>query len=389
MRFSLSFAANLALLAVANAQSAELLSTALEDYDDLSLFRNLLAASPQALQNAITGKSTNITVLIPTNDAISAYLKSSGIQDVSSLGSSQIEIFFAYHIMSASLKSTDFDDDRGAVVPTLLKKSEFNNRTAGAQLTKEYGAGATGQVLVAGSAKSSSRRIKRQDFKGPSVTLRAGLAQDAQMTAIDGSWGPKKVNTFQVVDSVLLPPLACSTTIRSITKGQLSALDAALNKTELYPTLDTTKNVTCLAPSTSAFKAAGDPQTSLPKSNLTHALLAHTLKEVTYTTFLEDGMILETYDNSTVTVHIKGDDIYFNNAKIIEPNVLTNNGLLHILDAVIEAETDEPTGTSTASSDSPSSTSSSSASASESNAASASSVGFHGLVALVAGLMMM
>ena len=41
-------------------------------------------------------------------------------------------------------------------------------------------------------------------------------------------------------------------------------------------------------------------------------------------------MILETYDNSTVTVHIKGDDIYFNNAKIIEPNVLTNNGLLHM-----------------------------------------------------------
>lgn len=57
---------------------------------------------------------------------------------------------------------------------------------------------------------------------------------------------------------------------------------------------------------------------------------AHTLKEVTYTTFLKDGQILETMGDGTVTVHIKGNDIYFNNAKIVNANVLTNNGLIHM-----------------------------------------------------------
>jgi uncharacterized surface protein with fasciclin (FAS1) repeats len=200
MHFSISFAANLALVAVANAQASIQLSTALEGYDDLSSFRSLLAASPQELNNALSASSSPITVLVPTNDAISTYLSASGIQNLSSVATFQLETFFEYHIMAASLKSSDFDDDRGTVVPTLLKQSQYNNRTAGAQLKQEYGAGATGQVLVASSAKSSSRRVKRADIKGPSVTLRAGLAQNAQMTAVDGSWGEKKQNSFQVVD---------------------------------------------------------------------------------------------------------------------------------------------------------------------------------------------
>lgn len=56
----------------------------------------------------------------------------------------------------------------------------------------------------------------------------------------------------------------------------------------------------------------------------------HTLKEVTYTSFLEDGQELGTYNNTKVRVHIRDGEIYFNNAKVIEGNVLTNNGLLHM-----------------------------------------------------------
>lgn len=107
-------------------------------------------------------------------------------------------------------------------------------------------------------------------------------------------------------------------------------MDTALNRTQLWSTLDFTPNVTCLAPSTEAFKKAGDPQDSLSKEDLTGALLAHTLKEVTYSNYLEDGQILETYNGTRVRISIKDDEIYFNNAKVIEANVLTNNGLLHV-----------------------------------------------------------
>jgi hypothetical protein len=41
-------------------------------------------------------------------------------------------------------------------------------------------------------------------------------------------------------------------------------------------------------------------------------------------------MTFKTLNNLTVRVTIKDGDIYFNNAKVVEPNVLTNNGLVHM-----------------------------------------------------------
>lgn len=134
-----------------------------------------------------------------------------------------------------------------------------------------------------------------------------------------------------VAQRILTPPQTCSTTIKSAA-NKLAGLDAALEKTSLYPALDTSKNVTCLAPITSAFDAAGNPEEALDNDNLTQALLFHTLAEVTYSNFLTDGQRVKTLkEGSFVTVRIKENgDIFFNNAKVVAPNVLTNNGLIHM-----------------------------------------------------------
>ncbi|KAI5459046.1 FAS1 domain-containing protein [Mariannaea sp. PMI_226] len=379
-------AASLTLAGLASAQSADELSTALEKYDDLSTFRSLLSTSHGIFQTIVSEKRTNITVLVPTNEAITTYLTRSGVSAITDIGSQAIETLFSYHVMAASLKSKDFDNDRGLAVPTLLKEDAYNNRSAGAGLKQQFGGDGTGQVVFASGSKASSKR----EFKGPTVMVQGGMAQQAQMTVVDGVWGPKNVNSFQVVDTILIPPTPCSVTIRS-TNSTLRALDYALNKTDLYPTLDTTRNVTCLGPSTTGFNNSGNPQLSLSKGDLLGALLHHTLKEVTYTNFLEDGMVLQTFNDTTVRVRIKGDDIYFNNAKVIEANVLTNNGLIHILDRVMGPDTEEANGTSTAQANAATSTSSStsSTSSSDSNAASSLSVSVPGVMLLLAGLAMM
>lgn len=41
-------------------------------------------------------------------------------------------------------------------------------------------------------------------------------------------------------------------------------------------------------------------------------------------------MTIGTLNGTTVRVSFQGDDIYFNNAKVIKANVLTNNGLIHM-----------------------------------------------------------
>ncbi|KAM0266881.1 hypothetical protein ACHAPA_006450 [Fusarium lateritium] len=339
-------ALSLASLSFANAQTLpEDLANAIANYTSLSLFRSLVGTAPQALSQSLSDKSSNITVLIPTDDAIKSYLKNSGVSDVTELNQTDLQIFFSYHILSASLASSDFDNPRGLSVPTLLDDSQFNNRSAAPQIQSQFGEDAGGQVVFASKEEKMGKRAN-EDFDGPTVALRAGLAQNVRMTAVDGTWGAKNVNSYQIVDKVLQPPRSCSATVETVKDSRLDALNGALIKADLWPALDASRNVTCLAPSTKAFKDAGNPDVALSKQDLTGALLAHTLDEVAYSNYLRDGQVIGTLNNTEVRVSIRGDDIFFNNAKVIEANVLTNNGLIHILDSVIQ-DGGKPSSTST------------------------------------------
>ena len=69
----------------------------------------------------------------------------------------------------------------------------------------------------------------------------------------------------------MIPPTTCASTIRA--QGQLKALDNALNRTDLWGTLNHLNNITCLGPSNSAFASAGNPDSALDTAKLTDALL--------------------------------------------------------------------------------------------------------------------
>ncbi|KAF5615868.1 transforming growth factor-beta-induced ig-h3 [Fusarium sp. NRRL 25303] len=371
MRNSFSIkAAGFALLSLVNAQDvSENLAGAIADYNSLSLFRSLLSAAPQVLSETLSSQGSNVTILIPTDNAIKSYLKDSSISDVTELNQTMLQVFFSYHTMAASLSSTDFSASRGLSVPTLLKSEEFNNRTAGPQIQSQFGNNADGQVVFA----SRVQKGKRADgnISGAVVNLRAGEEQNIKMTAVDGSWGEKNASRFQIVDKVLLPPLSCSQTVKAADDKRLTALNGALIKAGLWPALDASKNVTCLAPSTQAFKDAGSPDVELSKEDLGGALLAHTLNEVTYSNYLRDGQVIGTLNKTEVRVRIIDDDIFFNNAKVIEANVLTNNGLIHILDSVIQAG-GKPSETSTGTSSAETASATSSGSAATSSSATVS-----------------
>jgi len=181
--------------------------------------------------------------------------------------------------------------------------------------------------------------MTRQD--SDNVPLRAGLGQTVSMNLVDGKWDG---GVYQVINEVLVPPKPCSKTARTF-PDELSSLDNALNRTDLWSTLDTSPNVTCLAPNSAAFAAAGDPDKNLPVETLTEALLNHTLKGPAYSNFLVDGMKMETVNNNTVLVTINKTGTYFNDAKVVAANVLTNNGLIHILDKVMTPLSENATKT--------------------------------------------
>jgi len=195
--------------------------------------------------------------------------------------------------------------------------------------------------------------VRQASAQGTTENVRGGRGKVAEVNLIDGTWDG---GYFQIVNSVLTPPQTCSSTIRPT--AQLSGLDVALNRTGLWETLDHLKNVTCLAPNNNAFAAAGSPQTQLDPQKLTQALLFHTLPQPLYSNFLYDGLEITSAANLTVHVTVNSSGIWFNDAKVISPNVLTNNGLVHILDKVMSPlnTTNQTSPTSTGSS--PSKTSS-------------------------------
>ncbi|KAK1654399.1 fasciclin domain-containing protein [Colletotrichum phormii] len=335
-------------------QAQQSLSTALSSHADLSTFNEILNSYPSIISNITAGTKNKVTLLVPTNDAFTKFLQQANISEITQLPVSQLLTVFRYHTLDAPLTASNFSAPRGITIPTKLRDELFNLRTPGPAMIDQYGDDAKGQVLFVSPSTINPTKFRvRQATSSDDHTasLRGGLGETAELTSIDGVWDG---GYFQSVDAVLEAPTICSTTIKKLSSS-LSALGDALDKINLWKQLDNTANITCLGPNTAAFKEAGSPQSSLGNEDLKNALLFHTLPQAAYSDFLMDGQEFTSMANVTVRVTIKDNEIWFNDAKVISPNVLTNNGLIHILDRVMSANalpdssTSSPTGTGTAS----------------------------------------
>jgi len=303
---------------------------AISAYPQLSNFTNLLTQNPSLASSLLSSSaSTPQTVLVPDDDAFLSFLKSTG-QSFSNQSQDYLLAVGQYHILNGNLTSQDFLHAEGITVPTGLTGPTYDNRTAGDALISS---GATtgnhdGQVVfIAPNTTSTSFSTRQLDSGGAFV--QSGLGHQVNLTAVDGVWDG---GAFQIVDGFLTLPEVCTETIQ---KWGLSSLDASLNRTGLSSVLDHINNVTCLGPTDQAFLDAGSPDTKANVSALTSALAFHTIPMPLYSNFLEDGQTFTSLSNDTVRVTFRDGAIYFNDAKVTQLNVLTNNGLMHVLDRVM------------------------------------------------------
>ncbi|KAK3945854.1 FAS1 domain-containing protein [Diplogelasinospora grovesii] len=342
---SSSIAVALGLAQTAFCQQGTDLNTALSKYPETSTFQSLLQSNPQMITSTTPSNDKGgVTVLVPNNDAFTKFTNASGGTPITSQPTDKLINIFQYHVMAAPLTSANFTDPKGLMVPTLLTAEAYNNRTAGADLVNAYGSkAALGQVLYVSKDPISPLRLRvRQSATG--VNLRGGEALNAGMDPVDGTWSGGR---FQMVDTILTPPAPCSKTIGG--QPRLSALDNAIDKTGIWPTIDHTNNITCLAPTDDAFKSAGNPDQKLNGTALTGAILFHALPFPLYTPYITSGMVVNSIAGLPITITVQNGDIYFNDAKVISPNVLTNNGLIHVLDKVMSPNGTAPSSTSTSS----------------------------------------
>ncbi|KAL8369885.1 hypothetical protein RB595_000304 [Gaeumannomyces hyphopodioides] len=351
MTLFLYLALILSVCNVVASQNTEL-ARAISSHANLSGFQKFLnsSSSADAFNSILPSGTSGITVLVPTNAALDKFYSKTGGR-FEDLPWGRLTAILRYHTFAAKLTGSNFTSAQGGLaIPTLLKDSAYNNRTAGAALISQFGAAAAqGNVVFvsAGGLSPAKFRIRQND--ATAANLHGGLGSDATMTAVDGLWA---MGNYQIIDGILEPPAPCSKTVRALS-ASLQSLDTALNRSKSWAEIDSAANVTCLVPNNSAFKAAGNPEITLNWTDIEDAGLYYTLPEVTYSNFLKDGDVFTPLEGGNIKVTIVNNDIYFNDVKVVSPNVLTNNGLIHVLDRIISrngtASTPTPSSTPTTS----------------------------------------
>jgi len=126
-------------------------------------------------------------------------------------------------------------------------------------------------------------------------------------------------------------PANCTNTLSSI---GLSSMLVSVNRTDSTDEWNGHPGLTCLSPTNQAFQEAGNPDTTDSEDALNDILDAHTIDSAQYTSGLHSGQVLQSEAGTTIIVTIKNGSVYFNNAKVIRANVVTRNGIIHVLDSV-------------------------------------------------------
>ena len=118
-----------------------------------------------------------------------------------------------------------------------------------------------------------------------------------------------------------------------------NTLETAVIEANLAGTLSGDGPFTVFAPTDDAFDVlpAGTLETLLqdPAGQLTNILFHHVVSGETLSTDLSDGMMVETINGSNVNISIQNDMVMIDNAVVIFADLIADNGVVHVIDAVL------------------------------------------------------
>ncbi|WP_305310925.1 fasciclin domain-containing protein [Methanolobus sp.] len=257
-----------------------------ESPDHNTLEAAVLAAG---LQGALAGEGP-FTVFAPTDAAFEAL--PAGTLDAL-LGDPQGDLtnILLYHVLSGRVNSTDLSD--GMTATTLLGKD----------------------VLVT--------------IIGDDVFINNAKVTVADIQADNG--------VVHVIDAVLIPPATVVDII--VNSPRHNTLEAAVLAAGLEGALAGEGPFTVFAPTDDAFAALPtgtlDALLEDPSGDLTNILLYHVLSGRVNSTDLSDGMTATTLLGKNILVTINEDGVFINNAKVTVADIQADNGVVHVIDAVL------------------------------------------------------
>ena len=151
-----------------------------------------------------------------------------------------------------------------------------------------------------------------------------------------------------VIDAVLVPaPVQTTTVVDIIFESEVhTMLEDALIATDLAGVLSGEGPFTVFAATDEAHMALMAAlgitlEELLAYEGLTDVLLGHVVEAVALSTDLSDGQEITTMLGADVLVTITGDGVFINQAQVIVADLVADNGVVHVIDAVLLPEDDE------------------------------------------------
>ncbi len=237
--------------------------------------------------------ASSVTVFAPTDDAFDN-LPDGVVAELLQNPTGDLARILLYHVVNGEARSTDLSD--GQVVRTAL-----------------------GQEVTVSIDNNND------------VTINDAFVSLKDIPATNG--------VVHVLDAVLLPPSASIYDVVANSSVH-TTLKAAIDAAELDDVLgDPDLRFTLFAPTNAAFAALPmgvlDELLMDPEGDLTRILAHHVLGGEASSDNLSNGLSVPTVLGQNIEVTINNDGIFINDAEVIIEDIITFNGIVHVVDAVI------------------------------------------------------
>lgn len=249
----------------------------------------------------------SVQILAPNNDAFNKIPYSSLNQAFKNNDQDVITNVLEYHILQGTRKAVDLVPGSPTFIPTLLTSPEWNNVTGGQRVENVKQAGDV-VVFVSGQGSRSTLVQGDLEFTGGVV---------------------------QVIDSLLIPPSNITATTQAF---NLTSFEGALYAADRLTSDAATKNLTFFAPWNAAFQALGPAISSMTSDQIAEVVDYHTLPQVIYSTGLTNGTKYVTAQGENITVLHSGNNVYINSAQLLQSDILIANGVIHMIDNVLNPQ---------------------------------------------------
>ncbi|OBR04676.1 Fasciclin domain-containing protein [Colletotrichum higginsianum IMI 349063] len=299
-RAFLSAVASVVLLG-ASTVAAQGLEEVLGKQANLTTFRRLVKEHEGIFSKL---SESGVTILAPSD---SAYLKGQGWDS----NKDEIPVALQYGVLVGRVSFGALLPGNSTLHSTLLTDARFSNVTGGQQVlvTKQP----NGDVVVTSGMASRTTALETD------IPFDGGLVQ--------------------VIDSLMVSPARLERTARDAYPEFTSFL-GALYTAGLVEEFAETKNVTVFAPRNAAFQRVAATLSGMDREALRRVLRYHLVPSaVAQASSLANGTRLATaVDGESLDVTLYNNDVFVDSARIIQTDILVANGVMQMIDAVLNVD---------------------------------------------------